>query len=194
MLRKIDQACMAVLADSCSVQNVLSSATLYAACARGRFQFAVTRYCLYECLDKPRRANSAGDLTIRQRLRDARAKGGFVQHDLTVDDLQETAVLRLRKRLGAGELSTIALAKRFGIGVQTDDDRAEKLAVEVLGDDRVQTTPHVLGWMFFHGLLADHELAVVVEEHRSVGRNLGVRFSEAHVEACRVKLLRRNLT
>lgn len=183
---------MAVLADSCSVQNVLSSATLYAACGRSQFHFAVTRYCLYECLDKPRKTTTAGDAAIRQRLREARTRGAFGEHDLSVEDLQEAAVLQLRKRVGAGELSTIALARRFGIGVQTDDDRAEKLAVEVLGDTRVQTTPRVLAWMFFHGQLADHELMVIVDEHRNVGRNLGDRFKEAHQEACRVKLLARS--
>jgi hypothetical protein len=191
VLRRIDQACKAVLTDSCSVQNILSSATLHAACVRGEFHFALTKYCLYECLDKPRKQQTEGDLAIRQRLREARTKGSFREHDLSVEDLQEAALLRLRKRLGAGELSTIALAKRFGIGVQTDDDRAEKLAAEVLGDARVQTTPHILGWMFFHGVLADHQLGVVVEEHHSVGRNLGERFKEAHVEACRVRLLTR---
>jgi hypothetical protein len=192
VLRRIDQACKAVLTDSCSVQNVLSSATLLAACTRGLFSFAVTKYCLYECLDKPRKTATDGDLAIRQRLREARIQGSFREHDLSVEDLQEAALLRLRKRVGAGELSTIALAKRFGIGVQTDDDRAEKLAAEVLGNERVQTTPHVLGWMFFHGLLADYQLDVVLAEHRGVGRNLSERFKEAHLEACRVRLLARS--
>jgi len=156
---------------------------------RGEFHFAVTKYCLYECLDKPRKKPKDGDFKIRQRLRDARAKGSFGEHALSVEDLQEVALLQLRKRVGAGELSTIALAKRFGIGMQTDDDRAEKFAAEILGDSRVQTTPHILGWMFFHGLLADHQLGVVVEEHLEVGGSLRERFEEAHVEACRARLL-----
>jgi hypothetical protein len=187
MLRRIDQVCKIALADSCSVQNLLSSATLHEACCRHEFHFAVTKYCLYECLDKPRKTNSDGDVAIRQRLREARSKGLFPEHALSVEDLQEAALLRLRRRVGAGELSTIALAKRFGIGMQTDDDRAEKLAAEVLPPERTQTTPHVLGWLFFHGHLADDELPRLIEEHSEVGRTLADRFRAAHAEASRAR-------
>lgn len=189
--RPIDAICRAVLADSCAVQNLLSSRTLHSACQRHGLQFVVTRYCLYECLDKPRKVELPGDLEIQRRLRDARDHGLFESHELTIEDLQEAAIIRLRRRVGAGELSTIALAKRFGIGVQTDDDKAEKLAIEVLSLDQVQSTPHVLGWLYFHGHLLDHELSTIVAEHRAVGRSIASRFEEAHLEACRVKLLSR---
>ncbi|WP_437715372.1 hypothetical protein WMF45_02555 [Sorangium sp. So ce448] len=98
-------------------------------------------------------------------------------------------MLRERKRLGKGELATIALAKRLNIGAQTDDDRGEKLAVEVLSLARVQTTPHVLGWLFFHGHLRDHELNTIVEEHENVGRNMGRRFRSAYERALYARLL-----
>src|SRR5262245_60758971 len=109
--RRFDLIAKAVLADSCSVQNILSSDTLHADCLGHEFHFAMTKYCLYECLDKPRKVNKQGDVTIRARLREARSKGYFQAHELSVEDLQEAAVLRLRRRVGAGELSTIALAK-----------------------------------------------------------------------------------
>lgn len=174
------------------MQNVLSSKTLHAACCRHGLQFVLTKYCLYECLDKPRKVDRPGDIEIRRRLQEARSRGFFMDHDLSIEDLQEAALMRLRRRVGAGELSTIALAKRFGIGIQTDDDRAEGLAVEVLSLEKVQTTPHVLGWLFFCGHLLDHELSTIVEEHVSVGRNISERFREAHMEACRARMLSRS--
>ena len=186
---RVDQVCKAVLTDSCAVQNLLSSSTLHAACASAGFEFAITKYCLYECLDKPRKVELAGDLEIRRRLREARARGLFPAHGITVEDLQEAAVLRLRRRLGAGELSSIALAKRFGIGFQTDDDGAEKLAIDVLARQNVQTTPHVLGWLFFHGHVADHHVDTIVEEHTAAGRNIAPRFRHVHGEAARIRAM-----
>jgi hypothetical protein len=147
----------------------------------------MTKYCLYECLAKPRKVELPGDLEIRRRLRAARAQGFFPDHELTVEDLQEAAVLRLRRRLGAGELSSIALAKRFHIGFQTDDDRAEKLAIEVLTRDKVQTTPHVLGWLFFHGHVGDDHVATIIKEHTDTGRNIAARFRGMHGEATRIR-------
>lgn len=189
MERRLDVVCKAVLADSCTVQNLLSSETLHAACRRHEIHFALTKYCLYECLDKPRKVPKAGDIAIRARLRSARSEGLFQEHHLAVEDLQEVEVLRLRRKVGAGELSTIALAKRFGIGVQTDDDGAEKLAAEVLPLEKVQTTPHVLGWLLFEGHLGDHQVGMVVDEHLAVGGTIAGRFRAAHEEACRVRLL-----
>jgi hypothetical protein len=189
--RRLDQACMTVLADSCAVQNILSSPTLQASCERQGFHFVLTKYCLYECLDKPRKIQLAGDTEIRNRLIKARMLGFFPAHELSIEDLQEAAILRLRRRLGAGELSAIALAKRFGTGMQTDDDRAEKLAIEVLSLEKVQTTPHVVGWLLFHGHVQDHHIATIVEEHTAVGRNLTARLQHVHAEACRVRLLAR---
>lgn len=188
---RLDTICIAVLVDSCAVQNVLSSHTLHTACCRNRLQLAMTRYCLYECLDKPRKVDRAGDIEFRRRLREARSKGLFEAHALSIEDLQEAALIKLRRKVGAGELSTIALAKRFGIGVQTDDDKAEALAIEVLSHDKVQTTPHVLGWLFFNDHLLDHELSAIVSEHQAVGGTIAARFEAVHAEACRAKLLSR---
>ena len=186
---RLDQVCKAVLADSCAVQNLLSSTTLQTACMTAGFQFAITKYCLYECLDKPRKIDRPGDVELRRRLRAARTDGLFPDHELTVEDLQEAAVLRLRRRLGAGELSAIALAKRFRIGFQTDDDRAEKLAVDVLTRENVQTTPHVLGWLLFHGHVADHHVDTIVQEHTAAGRNIATRFRSTHGEAARIRTM-----
>lgn len=187
--RRSDQVIKHVVIDTCAIWNVLSSPKLYAACGTQGFGFVVARYCLYECLFKRRKKHKPGDAELRGRLRDARAQGQFQDHPLAIEDLQEVEMLQQRKRLGMGELATIALAKRFNLGAQTDDDKGEKLAVAVLSLSRVQTTPHVVAWLFFHGHLVEHELKMIVDEHVSVGGSIGGRFNVAYQQALHARLL-----
>lgn len=187
--RRSDQVLKHVVIDTCAIWNVLSSRKLHAACAALGFHFAVAAYCIWECLEKPRKRHKPGDVELRARLEDARAKGQFQDHSLSVEDLQEMDVLRQMKSLGRGELATIALAKRFNIGAQTDDDGGEKLAVRVLSLARVQTTPHIVAWLFFGGHLADHELQTILDEHASVDGDIGDRFRAAYEQGLRSRLL-----
>lgn len=187
--RRPDDVVKAVVVDTCAIWNLLSSPKLYMMCAALGFHFAVATYCIYECLHKPRKKSTAGDAELRERLARARGRAQFGDYPLSVEDLQEVDLLQRRKRLGKGELATIALAKRLNLGAQTDDDRGEKLAIAVLSLARVQTTPHVLGWLFFHGHLQDHELKVVVDEHEAVGRNMSARFRSAYHQALHARLL-----
>ena len=187
--RRPDNVAKAVVVDTCAIWNLLSSQKLYTTCGALGFHFVVAQYCIYESLHKPRKKPAAADAELRERLARARSRGQFNDHPLSVEDLQEVELLRQRKRLGKGELATIALAKRFNLGAQTDDDRGEKLAVAVLSLGRVQTTPHVLSWLFFHRHLQDHELNAIIEEHEAVGRNMSVRFRSAYNQALHARLL-----
>jgi len=74
---------------------------------------------------------------------------------------------------------------------QTDDQGARKLAIEELAFGSVQTTPHVLGWLFYHGKLADHELGRIIKEHEQVGRPLRKYFEQIYEEAMRCRLMER---
>lgn len=141
MQRRVDQIEKAVVADTCAVWNVLSSAALFRACVAVSFEFAITAFVLYECLYKPRKTlPTAADEELKSRLRSAQKDGRFRSHSLDVEDLQEVAVLEARQRVSKGELSAIAFAKRVRIGFQTDDQGARKLATAVLDGARVQTT------------------------------------------------------
>ncbi|HET8933822.1 MAG TPA: hypothetical protein VFN67_10295 [Polyangiales bacterium] len=99
------------------------------------------------------------------------------------------AQLEARKRLAKGELSAIAFAMRAAAGFQTDDQGARKLAAAILGGERVQTTPHVLGWLFYHGRLVDSDLAGIIEEHESLDGPLRRYYEEMYAEAMRCRLM-----
>lgn len=190
-MRRVDQIAKTLVADTCAVWNVLSSTVLHRACVKVGFEFAITQFVLYECLHKPRRELKPSDKELQERLRAARSRDQFKSHSLSVEDLQEVAILEQRRRVSKGELSAIAFAQKVRLTVQTDDQGARKLATLVLTEDRVQTTPHVLGWLFFEGRLVDADLAGIVEEHESLDRPLREYFHQMYKEAMRCRLLAR---
>ena len=179
------------IVDTCSVWNLLSSNVFVRTCVSQSFEFSITEFVLYECLYKPRKVPSDADLELMRRLREARTRDQFRTVKLTVDDLQDVARLRMRRRVSKGELSSIAFARRAVMNFQTDDQGARKLAIEELPFGSVQTTPHVLGWLFFHGKLADHELRIIIEEHEQVDRPLRKYLEQIYAEAMRCRLMER---
>lgn len=191
MSRNVAEIRKWAVVDTCAVWNMLSSEVLLRACVTNNFDFTVTEFVLYECLHKPRKALSVADIELMNRLRNARARNQFNSVSLAIDDLQDVARLQMRKKVSKGELSSIAFANRVRMAFQTDDQGARKLAVEVLSDGLVQTTPHVLGWLFFHGKFADHEFATIVGQHEEVSRPLRRYFEAMYQEALRCRLMQR---
>ena len=190
MPHRVDEIIKTVVADTCSVWNVLSSGLLHRTCNAASFDYAITGFVLYECLSKPRKNMlSSADSELKRRLREARKAGQFKSYDLELEDLQEVELLEARKRLSKGELSAVAFAKRVGIGLQTDDQGARKLATAVLTERKVQTTPHVLGWLFFHGHLIDGDLPSIQEEHARMDRPLRKFFHDMYMEAMRCRAM-----
>jgi hypothetical protein len=177
------------IADTCAVWNVLSSRTLYSAARGAGVVFICTGFVLYECLFKPRRTISACDGELQTRLRSARKDSCFVSYPLDVTDLQTIAILENRKRLGKGELSSIAFALKSRQAFLTDDQRARKLAREVLLESPTQTTPHLVGWLFFSNRLGDADKGTIIKEHEGMERHLTRYFDEAYLEACRCRLM-----
>ena len=47
----------------------------------------------------------------------------------------------------------------------------------------VQTTPHLVGWLFFANFLGDGDLKSVVDEHQKYNRLLGQYFKEMYNRA-----------
>lgn len=137
------------IVDTRAVWNVLSSATLYQAALNAGCYFACTSYVLYECLSKARKTVTAPDSILRKRLSRERALGRFQEFHLTLDELEDIAMLERRRRLGKGELSSIAFARRTRQAFLTDDRRAKRLADEVCDAGMCQSTPDMLGWLFF---------------------------------------------
>jgi len=176
------------VADTCSVWNVLSSATLHAAAKEARCEFCITSFVYYECLIKRRkREPTAAEAELMRRLVQEQRRGGFAAHSCDIGDLQAIRILESRKRLGKGELSSIAFAMKIGQAVITDDRKARKLAEES-GHALTQTTPHLLSWLIFKGRLGDVDKDNVIAQHKAMDRPLAPHFEEAYGLALQCKL------
>ena len=179
------------VSDTCAVWNVLSSRRLYSRACDAGVAFICTQFVIYECLYKPRASVSDADHELQNRLREAQGGKSFLCYPLDVSDLRAVGLLENRKRLGKGELAAIAFALKTRQAFLTDDQKARKLAQEVLGPASTQTTPHLVGWLFFTNKLVDGDKSVVLSEHQAMGRPLGKYFEEMYMEACRCRLMAR---
>ena len=170
------------ITDTCSVWNLLSSSTLYEAALSAKCYFACTAYVSYECLVKPRKRPTNADNILRERLIQQRHLGRFTEFHLTLEELEDVAVLERRQKLAKGELSSIAFARKNRQAVLTDDRKARRLADEVCDRGMVQTTPQLVGWLFFSAQLLDSDLNMLLKEHREVNRPLAKYFEEMYRE------------
>jgi len=177
------------IADTCAVWNVLSSKRLFRAALDAGVVFVVTRVVIYECMFKPRKTIAAAERELRGRLDAAQRTSAIVVHPLDIEDLQTIQVLESRKRLGKGELSCIAFAMKTRQAVLTDDQKARKLTHDVHPCPGAQTTPHLLGWLFYGNRLMDSEKDQIVCEHREMGRPLAGPFEDIYIEALRCRLM-----
>jgi hypothetical protein len=183
---------VANVADTCAVWNLVSSDRLCEAACGAGLAACMTSYVRYECLVKPRKVTSAEDTELQRRLRGVLERGEIRVHSLELEDLQEVELLAQRKRLGLGELSCLAFARRTGICFLTDDRKATTFARAVLGAGaRAQTTPHVFGWLLFFGHLGDVDVDVVVVQHRAVRRPLEPEFRKMVTWVARCRALSR---
>ena len=167
------------VADTCSVWNVLSSARLHMAAMEAKCEFCITTFVRYECLVKPRKAITDADRELRQRLEREQARGGFKSHSCAIGDLQAVKILESRRKLGKGELSSIAFAIKIGQAVITDDQKARRLA-ESSGHRLVQTTPHLHSWLIFTGRLTDADHTLVLSQHRAMEGSLEPHLQRAY--------------
>lgn len=176
------------VADTCSVWNVLSSVTLHSAAKEARCQFCITSFVRYECLHKQRKkVPTAAETELIRRLTQEQGRGGFAAHSCDIGDLQAIKLLESRKRLGKGELSSIAFAMKIGQAVITDDMKARKLA-ENSGHTQIQTTPHLFSWLIFKGRLGDSDKETVIAQHKAMDRPLAPHFETAYEIALQCRL------
>ena len=178
-----------VVADTCSVWNVLSSRVLHRSGSGAGCCFSITSFGLYECLHKPRTKVSAADVELKRRLVAARTAGEFQSYPLDVEDLQDVAVLERRQRLSKGELAAIAFARKTRQALLTDDQGARALAATAMDQRLVQTTPHLLGWLVFVGRIGDSDIDGIIEEHESLRRPLRPFLLAMYQEGMRCRLM-----
>lgn len=177
--------------DTCAIWNVLSSRRLSGAAKDAKCHFSATTFVYYEALHKPRSAPTMEDIELQKRLCQERESGFFGDCSLNIADLQEVDILGSRMRLGKGELSSIAFAKKARLAFMTDDQKARKLGSTVIGNNHVQTTPHLFGWLFFGGYLSDADKNNIIYEHEKYGGPLRQYFEEMYNEALRCRLMAR---
>lgn len=175
------------VADTCSVWNILSSPRLNAAAKEARCDFCVTSFVQYECLIKPRKSISPSEQTLMDRLRAEQRRGAFQAHSCSIEDLQTIEILEKRKKLGKGELSSVAFAMKIHQGVITDDRKAWKLAKDS-GHPHTQTTPHLFSWLIFTGRLGDSDKDIVIAQHVDAGRHIAPHLQTAYEMALQCRL------
>jgi len=178
--------------DTCAVWHVLSSTTLYRAALSAKCVFSCTEYVAYECLIKVRKKTEASDEELQGRLRREQGLGNFRVYKLEVEDLLEVEILRKRKNLGKGELSSIAFANRTNQAFLTDDRGALKLAQQVMANGLVQSIPHLFGWLYFTDGLADKDKEIIISEHEALDGPLRKNFEEIYLLALQYRLLKKD--
>lgn len=172
--------------DTCAIDNILSSDTLYRAIKSTNCSFCYTKFVEYEMLFKARKSINSKSKELQNRLKNETKAKRFECHNLSIDDLQEVEILEQRKKLGGGELSSIAFAKKINQCFMTDDSKARKLGISVLGKERVQTTPHLVGWLFYIRELIDSDFSIIIKEHKEYNRPLSKFFEKAYLESLRI--------
>lgn len=158
--------------DTCAIWNIISTQLLRTTAYSIGCSFCCTDFVYYECLYKPRTEVKPEDIALQNILRQEMLNGQFKNYHLEIEDLQEIEVLQKRKNLGKGEVSSIVFAKKTYQAVLTDDYNARNLAEEVLTHQMVQTTAHLLGWLFFERFLIDSDLSLIIKQHKQYNRKL----------------------
>jgi hypothetical protein len=95
--------------------------------------------------------------------------------------------LEKRKRLGKGELSSIAFAMKIGQGFITDDRKALKLAQDA-GHPLAQTTPDLFAWLIFTGRLSDGDKDTIISQHEITGGDISQHLKIAYETALQCRL------
>jgi hypothetical protein len=176
------------VADTCAIWNILSSQLLYAVAQAAGARFCCTSFVHYECIFKPRKNHDSGDQELQQRFRAKLQMKEIESYSIEIADLQDVIALESRKRVSKGELSSIAFAKKTRQAFLTDDQGARKLAEGFLDRGMVQTTPHLLGWLFFTAKLLDADKETIVQQHNEMGRPLEKYFGQAYGTALQFRL------
>ena len=73
-------------------------------------------------------------------------------YSIEIDDLNDVEVLRRRQPV-KGELSSMVFAKKPVRRSSLTIRQLGSSQVGYLEDDRIQTTPHLFGWLIFSGFL-----------------------------------------
>jgi hypothetical protein len=172
--------------DTCSLWNLMASKLLYVRSREAGVSLCCTQFVVYECLFKPGQPRPERE-ELQRRLRPKLDDGSISSHAIDIEDLQDVDILRNRKRLSIGELSSIVFARKTGQALLTDDAGAQKLARAVLNQGHLQTVPHLFGWLYFNSLLSDGDKDHISAELTALARGLNPHLDRYHTEAQRCR-------
>lgn len=180
--------------DTCSVWNILCSPTLSAAVSGQGRHFVLAEYVRYECLAKRRTNPTEADAALCEKLKAELANSThFSVHPLGVDDLRDlVASVGSPKRFDLGEVAALALARKLGNGFLTDDRAARRVGESALGESRVRTTPHLVGWLVYRGQLGDGDIPTIVADNKTCRGFLGPFIEACYRHAMGLRLRERN--
>lgn len=181
-MNNVSQFRLLNVGDTCSLWNMLASPLLYVTARAAGMRVCCTNFVIYECLHK-RSRHWPERLELQKRLKSKLADGSITAHPIELEDLQQVEVLRNRKKLSVGELSVLVFAGKTQQAMLTDDKGAQKLALTHLAAGAIQSTPHLVAWLYFGSLLADADVAQVKAELTALARNLDPHFDRFYLEA-----------
>lgn len=176
------------VADTCSIWNLLASRTLHTAAKYAKVTLCCTQFVRYECLHKPGEVRPER-AELQQRLQREIQNHCIRCDDIDLEDLQDVGVLERRKNVSKGELSSMIFAKKTKQAFLTDDIKAAKLAAHIMPGDQIQSTPHLMSWLYFSGKLQDSDKDQIVTDLLQLGRNLQPHLNRAYEEALRCRLM-----
>lgn len=178
--------------DTCSIWNIISCTFFYSRALDHKCHFSITKFVEYECLFKARKNPSSAEQLVQERFRKEFNKGKFQSHGISISDLQDPDIVNLRKKIGMGELSSIAFARKINQCFLTDDQKGRRLASELLGAKRVQTTPHLLGHLIYLRVIIESEVDQLIKDHNDCERPLERFFREVQREALKIRFMTGN--
>lgn len=171
-----------LVADTCSVWNVLSSSKLFTSAFGARLTFCVTGAVFYECVLKPRKNWTNEMRELRDRLERARKGGQFQEVSCDLDDLAVVSAMA-PIALSSGELSCIAAAHSVSTFAFMTDERQARIFASDRLSLRVETTPRLYGWLHYHRHLIDSDHGDVISEHEIYERRPLTKYLEIAYEA-----------
>lgn len=179
---------LANVADTCSIWNLLASRVLHSAARHCNVSLCFTQFVRYECLHKPGQVRPERQ-QLQERLKREIQNQRVKCCEIEIEDLQDVTILEQRKKLSKGELSSMIFARKTAQAFMTDDAKAAKLALSIMAAEQIQSVPHLMSWLFFHGKLQDSDKDKIVDELRQYGRSLQPHLDNAHREALRCRLM-----
>jgi hypothetical protein len=175
--------------DTCSIWNILSSKVLTSRAENNGCLFSCTRFVVYESLYKPRKKKNDYDIELQKRLLEKKVEGKFNEYHISIEDLQDVEILKNRRNLSKGEISSMVFAKKTRQAFLTDDQGARKLSEGYIGLENTQTTPHLFGWLTYNGSISESDKSTIIEQHNAMNGLLEKYFLEIYSLALEKRLM-----